>query len=343
MAGIQKEKKPMFGTSKKTIKEEQDEIADSINQAYIDHVSYKVRRVIPKNIMLIGRTRTGKSTIQNVLVDPRRIGAESTLYAQTKFAEFQSFIVEGSTAKLDQSLVSTNTEDTNRQVRDQQTSTDLENIQEEAVTVLNIIDTPGLFEHASSADEIQDNAAILKTIQTCIHREITKFHLVCFCASFESGINDQDIASLKLLVEFLGNDVSKNACLIVTRCESKDEAQRNTLCEEIKKDIHFKEIAHYFQKGIHFSGALNRDNWNKAQRKTLEDQFETISGYRENLIDLFSSATDPYEIKNCDFADLAKMIKDRQELLAEIETLKKKGENDEELIRKLKDKPCVIS
>jgi septin family protein len=126
----------MFGTSSKTIKEQQDEIASSINEAYTKHILYKVRRVIPKNIMLIGRTRTGKSAIQNVLVDPRKIGEESTLYAQTRFAEFQSYIVEGSIAKLDQQPVSTHTKGTDRQVRNQETSTDLENIQEEAVTVL---------------------------------------------------------------------------------------------------------------------------------------------------------------------------------------------------------------
>jgi septin family protein len=333
----------MFGTSPKTIKEQQDEIATSIQEAYTKHVSYKVRRVIPKNIMLIGRTRTGKSTIQNVLVDPRKIGAESTLYAQTRYAEFQSYIVEGSVAKLDQQPVPTHTEDTNRQVDDQETSTDLENSREGAVTVLNIIDTPGLFEHAASAEDIQDNTAILKTIETCIRREITKFHLVCFCASFESGINDQDIASLKLLVEFLGKDISKNACLIVTRCESKDQKQRDKLIKEIKNDIHFKEIEPYFQKGIHFSGALNRDNWNKAQRKTLEDQFETICEYREDLINLFSSATDPFEIKHCEFADVVQVIKERQDLLVQIEKLKQKGEHDEKLIRKLKENPCVIS
>jgi len=334
----------MFPPSTKTIKEQQDEIASLISDAYVNHVSYKVRRVIPKNIMLIGRTRTGKSTIQNVLVDPRKIGTESTLYAQTRDAEFQSYIVEGSSAKLDQQATdSTHANDTNCQVRNQETSTYLENLPEKAITVLNIIDTPGLFEHAASAEDIQDNTAILKTIETCIRREITKFHLICFCASFESGINDQDIASLKILVEFLGKDVSKNSCLIITRCESKDAEQRDKLVKEITNDIHFKEIASYFQKGIHFSGTLNRDNWNKAQQQTLKDQFQTICDYREDLINLFSSATDPFEVKYCEFSDVAQMIKDRQDLMAQIATLKKKGERDEELIRKLKDKPCSIS
>jgi hypothetical protein len=112
-----------------------------------------------------------------------------------------------SIAKLDQQSDPTNTQDTNREVCDQEPLTDLENIQELAVTVLNIIDTHGLFEHAPSAEEIQDNKTILDTIEKCIRREITKFRLVCFCASFESGINDQDIASLKLLVDFLGKDI----------------------------------------------------------------------------------------------------------------------------------------
>ncbi|UJR18484.1 hypothetical protein I4U23_005390 [Adineta vaga] len=326
----------MFPSSSKRVEERQAEITKSVNEAYAKFVPHKVRKVILKNILLIGRTRTGKSTIQSVLVDPRKIGAESTLYAQTKVADFQSYIVEGTKAERDQATDPITIENQVEQAHNEEINTNLENIQEEAVTVLNIIDTPGLFEHGSTSDNIQDNETILDTIQTCINREITKFHLVCFCASFESGINNQDIESLKLLINFLGKDVSKNSCLIITRCESKDKTERDKLVKEIVHDIHFKDIASYFQKGIHFSGVLNRDNWIKGQKDTIEDQFETICGYRADLINLFSTATDPFEIKNCDFTELQKILKSREELLEKIEKLKQQNNNNNNHI-------CVIS
>jgi predicted GTPase len=55
--------------------------------------------------------------------------------------------------------------------------------------VLNIIDTSGLFERSNNEIDIRDNETILKTIGICINREITKFHVVCFCVAITEGIN----------------------------------------------------------------------------------------------------------------------------------------------------------
>ncbi|CAF3608792.1 unnamed protein product [Rotaria sp. Silwood1] len=46
--------------------------------------------------------------------------------------------------------------------------------------MLNIIDSPGLFERGSEEDKIRDNMAIMRTIEDCINREITKLHVICF-------------------------------------------------------------------------------------------------------------------------------------------------------------------
>ncbi|UJR11913.1 hypothetical protein I4U23_016091 [Adineta vaga] len=42
---------------------------------------------------------------------------------------------------------------------------------------------------------------------------------------------------------------------------------------------------------ITFCSALNRDNWNKAQRRTLEDQFQTVCEYREDITKPIQNAT----------------------------------------------------
>ncbi len=47
--------------------------------------------------------------------------------------------------------------------------------------VLNVIDTPGLFERSSNEMDLRDNEAILKTIGFCINLQITSFHAICFC------------------------------------------------------------------------------------------------------------------------------------------------------------------
>ncbi|CAF2979971.1 unnamed protein product [Rotaria socialis] len=241
------------------LSKKREHIKAQINEAYQTVSHHKVRKVDHKNVLLIGRTRTGKSTIKKVLVDPTTVADEMKLAAQTRTATIESYIIDDN------------------------------------ATVLNIIDTPGLFERGSSEINWQDNKAILKTIETCIAREITKFHLVCFCASFESGVHEEDVKAMKLLIDFLGPDLTNNACLIVTRCESKNEKQRADLKHEIENDTMFKPLAGYFKKGILFSGTLDHDSWNNAT-DNLYYQFETVVSYREKLIDLLTNNVEPFNV-----------------------------------------------
>ncbi|CAF2858380.1 unnamed protein product [Rotaria sp. Silwood2] len=285
------------------------EIMDNIGAAYREKVKHKVQRVQHKNVLLIGRTRTGKSTLKQLLVDPTTISEELTLASQTKNATFESFIID------------------DNQV------------------VINIIDTPGLFERGTDENQVRDNQAILRTIEQCIEREITKFHLVGFCASFESGINDQDVKAIRELIDFLGQGVSKNSCLIVTRCESKSQDQRQKLMKEIETDMHFKPLAGYFKQGIFFSGCLHRDSWMNAT-DDLYTQFETIVGYRERLIEVLTKNIEPFMVQESSVSRLRQLIEEQEKLKKQIEELQAKGEQDEALIgrykAKLSQKPCFV-
>jgi GTPase Era involved in 16S rRNA processing len=253
----------------------------AIKEHYFQDGKYQVRRAIQKNIMLIGRTRTGKSTIKMLLVDPTTVPNDLTLKSGTKDPLFESFFVDDNHI------------------------------------VLNIIDTPGLFEHGTSELDIRDNNTILSTIDLCANREITKFHVICFCVAITNGINQEDIESLQLLVQFLGSEISRNSCLIVTRCEMKDESQRAALRAELLNDVHFKPIADFFQKGIFFSGSLNYDDYKKGS-DSLCDQFLMISEYRSQLIEMFTSETEPFPITEMAISEIRRC---RNELKAKDEAL----------------------
>ena len=151
---------------------------------------YPMKRSEHKNIILVGRTRTGKSTIKSLLVNPATIPDPMTLKSGTREPHFQAFHM--------------NDHD----------------------VLLNIIDTPGLFEHSNNELDIRDNETILKTIGFCINMETKKFHAICFCVSLVAGINQEDIKSLELLADYFGSEASKNSCLIITRCESLAEEGR---------------------------------------------------------------------------------------------------------------------
>ncbi|CAF4118336.1 unnamed protein product, partial [Rotaria magnacalcarata] len=300
---------------------------------------FHVTRAEPRNIMLIERTRTGKSTIKSLLVDPTVVPTDLTLKSDSRDPLFETFHVSDN--KI----------------------------------VLNIIDTPGLFEHGDDEMKLRDNDAILNTIEVCVNRGITKFHVVCFCAAVTAGLKREDIDSLRLLVKFLGNEISKNSCLIITRCESKavtaglkredidslrllvkflgdeisknscliitrceskDEQQREKMSKELSEDIYFKEIAPFFKLGIYFSGSLNPDDYNKAN-ESLYDQYSTISDYRIKLIELFTSSIEPFPLSELLISEVrrahekVKSIKDD-----ELQEMRSRTEKQAEIIEELR-------
>lgn len=285
--------------NKTDTEEERKKYMDRINQDYKDHGQYKVAKAEHKNIMFIGRTRTGKSTIKALLVNPTEVPDDLSLKSGTKEPLFESFHVSD-----------------NRMV-------------------LNIIDTPGLFEHGSVEVDIRDNETILRTIEICANREITKFHVVCFCVAITAGINEQDIRSLKLLVKFLGDEISRNSCLIVTHCESKNEIQRGNMIKELSEDVYFKEIAPFFQLGVFFSGSLNRDDYNHGNSNLLK-QFVTISSYREELIKLFTGDIEPFPISDMVISAIQRSRTEAILAEAKLEGMKTQVEEQTALIRNFK-------
>lgn len=181
--------------------------------------------------------------------------------------------------------------------------------------------------------------------------EITKFHAICFCVSLTSGINKEDITSIETLIDYFGGETSKNSCLIITHCESKDEHQRNKLRKELVEDVCFSKIAPFFKLGILFSGSINRDDYNSAN-ESVYNQYFTVVDYRTQLIEKFLSVKDPLPINQMRIGpersahELKKQKEDEvlqlQQLLEEQEDIvkefQKKGFQDEQHIKKLTEK-----
>jgi hypothetical protein len=230
-----------------------------IKKCHIEKGKYKMGPIKYRNILLVGRTLTGKSTFKSVLVDPTTICEKRSLFSGTKNPLFEPFSIDG------------------------------EQI------VLNVIDTPGLFERRREATDIRDNATILESIRMCVNRKVTQFHVICYFISVLCGMDESDLQVIQLLSAYLGLDASRNSCLIITGSESKDEAQCDKIRFELRDDPHFKWIVPIFGQGVFFSGSLDRHSYENGS-ESLFDQFITISKYRSKLIELFKSDIEPISI-----------------------------------------------
>jgi GTP-binding protein EngB required for normal cell division len=224
-----------------------------------------------RNILLIGRSRTGKSTFKNVLTDPTWIADSLKPYSQTEFPSFDQYSITG---------------------------TDI---------LINFIDTPGLFQRTQTSSSSPDNQTIMQLIDGYIRSKITQLHFVCFCVSMETNVTTEDLHTVQQFFDFLGPEIRKNACLIITKCESKTEQQLESMCKEAKTNLDFKVLSSQMKQGIFFTGSINRVDWIDTS-ESIYQQFENICQYRNKLMNLFINV----DVKPFDLSSniLARKIKD---------------------------------
>ena len=102
---------------------------------------YKLVPADNRNIIFVGKSRAGKSTLIEVLKNKDHNPAKRKMLSETKRATMESFHMKSSDAQ------------------------DLH---------FNIMDTPGLFEVSNSLEDKRTNEVILELIKACIDMEVTK-------------------------------------------------------------------------------------------------------------------------------------------------------------------------
>lgn len=198
-----------------------------------------------RNILLVGRQKSGKTTFAKMIENPRKVCDELAILSQNE-------------------------------------SIKIEKIKTTSPTLLiTVVDTIGLNDYQNPNEQLQ----LIR--QQCIDHRIGDFHLICFVICITDGFHNQDIEYISYMTKNFGENIEHNLCMIVTRCESKTESQRKRCREQLANDTMFRHVIHLFKQGIHFSGALNYDDWNLGNN-SLRDQFLNVYHYREKLLDLIN-------------------------------------------------------
>eukprot|EP01087_Luapelamoeba_hula_P019171 TRINITY_DN6321_c0_g1_i1.p1 TRINITY_DN6321_c0_g1~~TRINITY_DN6321_c0_g1_i1.p1 ORF type:complete len:403 (-),score=86.35 TRINITY_DN6321_c0_g1_i1:20-1228(-) len=236
----------------------------------------------PLNIILVGRSRAGKSTASKVVVDPYQPAAPMSFYSQTREpflhkleATYQPTTQEGEAAPPVPSTYR-----------------------------LQIMDTPGLCERSSTlsgAESARDNAIIQSLIGTFTQTSVKKIHLVCYVCSFESGVSNDDVQAIGQLVQDLRGPPM---CLLVTRCEKK--APRK--CAELEKQIRsVPELRKMFGleneppldgpdpfPKILFIGSINMEDVERNDVHTVSAMIEIIQNSRAAFLQFVTTPSPDY-------------------------------------------------
>jgi len=174
-----------------------------------DRNGFSLEETKTRNVLIVGRTRSGKSTAVGVLKDPCHSPKSMSIFSDTVEPKFQSF--------------------------------SLDNKESSTKYTLNIIDTPGLKEVKEVGVEARSDLAIMNTINYCLTNEITKINVLLIFISFELGITSDDLSAFQSFIEKFGHDNIKIG-ICVTRSEDKDKQWQTDIEEQLKKHVYFREV-----------------------------------------------------------------------------------------------------
>jgi len=212
-----------------------------------ENETYKFKDTNTRNVLMVGKTRSGKSTTISTLKTVENLALPLDLFSNYAGVQFQSF-----------SLKEGGLED----------------------YTFNIIDTPGLFEVVQEGRQARSNDTILEMVSECLKNEITKIHSIVLFCSISEGLNMFDVEALKTLINCFGQDT--NMVIVITRAENLNKTERLGYINKLKQHEELKEIIKIVRNRIVFMGAI--DPKNITSEDVLKEYAERIKEDRKILL-----------------------------------------------------------
>ena len=228
---------------------------------------YLIRHTLTYNLLLMGKTRTGKTTVAKVLENPCYIPPVAKLYSETKEVTIHPF----ATTMFHNNII----------------------------YCVNIIDTPGMFDKARKQNRSLTNERIKISIDKCMEQDVTNIHLFAFVINLHSNIDTEDIASMIFVKEnypFLHDYVS----LLVTHCEETNRQQRETKLNEFfqSEKVSKHHLQDFFGKRVFFMGSLRPELATYPNKQSVRQQIKNVHQMRDIFLDyiIHSDTNDSFNI-----------------------------------------------
>lgn len=243
-----------------------DELMGKIKNTVDQNNKLPFVKSITRNIILMGRTRTGKSTVARTLNNVCYIPQSNlSLYSETKEIEIHRV---ASPLMVNKEKFS-----------------------------FNIIDTPGFYDQTVKQGEKLSNEYITRLIRKCMKEDTTNIHCFAFVFNLHNGINNDDIKSM-LYVKDNYPGIKKHLMLLLTHSEETTETQRKTLLESFFKHetVVKSNLKEFFGAGVFYMGCLRPQLRDNVDEKAARVQLKNILHMRSTLLNFLIKETEPYNI-----------------------------------------------
>ncbi len=226
---------------------------------------YFVRESKRINVLLFGRSQTGKSSIITTIERPQ-VSISSTGFSSTREPMMHMLVVEEATTKR--------------------------------VFQLNIIDTPGLGEVGESPQATRTDEKLIELAGACIKFHSTTLNVIGF-VSPAGKTHLLDITAFQKIMNFLDKSFSEASMMILTHCDEYLPDKLASFENDIKKHDLSAPLYNFCKLGINRYGAINIDKIKAAAnedknllRAIIEENLHKNEKMREALISTFISCAD---------------------------------------------------
>ena len=187
--------------------------------------NYAVNKSKIINILLVGRSQTGKSTLLETLINPQQ-AVQGRGFSVTKDPQVQAFTF------YDQ--------------------------EEKSIHTVNVIDTPGLQEKRIDDLKSRDDEEIMRLARECILKQIAYLNIVIY-VSVAGRTHELDTDAFDNIKKFLGDEFSENSLLILTHCEALHKKRFQRILADMESYPKTAELLHYCKLGVLPYGTMNAD------------------------------------------------------------------------------------
>lgn len=258
----------MSDVRRTTQKSDINEIWKNIKYTDAEYNPYKFIHCNERNLVLMGRSRTGKSTVAKVMDNVFHFSEEKALFSETKQVEFHK--------------VKTGTRDGRHYY-------------------FNIIDIPGFFDISIDLKTSLTNDQVKQFINKCISQNVCNIHMFAYVFSLNGGINEDDIKAM-IYTRTHFKDLSANMALIITNCERSTIEERQELRDKFfeNETVVKNHLKDFFKQGIYFMGCLRKESRDQANKQSIQEEYTNVAEMRNRWISKCIEADSPFNIHHKD-------------------------------------------